>query len=99
MELIIRQEVVDSIPERWEAQYRGRGWAEHDAITAALKALEKPINAADAAAIIGNTSWTEFKCDECGKAVEALVQLGPRYDEGPSAWVCKKCLRAALKLL
>lgn len=50
--------------------------------------------------IIGNTSWTECRCDECNKAFEQVVQVGDEPDyESSTAKMCKGCLKAALKLL
>jgi len=49
--------------------------------------------------IIGNKSWTDCFCNECGKSVEAVVQLGqePDYDSA-TANVCMICLKKAVRL-
>jgi len=56
-------------------------------------------SAEDVNSAIGNTSWTDCNCDECGKSVESLVQIGeePNY-ESCTAEVCFPCLKKALKL-
>ena len=54
---------------------------------------------ADVTAIIGNDSWTSLKCDECGKYVDAVVQVGEEPDyESYSAKLCKPCVYKALTL-
>lgn len=46
---------------------------------------------------LGNTSWTDLKCDECGNNVDMLVQVGQEPDyESSTANVCVKCLRKAV---
>lgn len=48
--------------------------------------------------IIGNDSWTQNICDECGKDSAALIQLGQGPDEGMAiASICLACIRKALK--
>lgn len=49
--------------------------------------------------VIGNKSWTECRCDECGKQAEQVVQLGQDPDyESSTACICLPCLKKAVKL-
>lgn len=53
----------------------------------------------DVGDIIGNTSWTALKCDECGEYVDALIQVGEEPDyESSTASLCKSCIRKAAEL-
>jgi hypothetical protein len=50
--------------------------------------------------IIGNSSWTNCLCHECGNSVQAVVQLGqePDYDSN-TACVCFICLEKAVEII
>jgi len=49
--------------------------------------------------IIGNTSWTDCRCDECGKSVDKVIQVGQDPDyESSTAEICVQCLKKAIKL-
>lgn len=99
MEVITKQQIVDDVPRRWEAQYRHWDDVRKQDILTQLKALEKPIDASAVNTIIGKDSWTQVKCDECGQSVELVVQLGQEPDyESATACICVKCLKAAVKL-
>lgn len=91
---ITLQEVIDSVPARWKQQYANRGTAKQYEITELLKQLTPPLKAEELNKIIGNSSWTVIRCNECKKDVDTVIELG---DE-PSVYVCVKCLKAALKL-
>lgn len=95
MELILRQNRIDNVHIAWKNQYPD---SKLD-IRLALENLS-PKTKKDVDLIIGNSSWTENKCDECGKDVEVLIQLGKYIDVDSSvAYVCKRCLRTAIKLM
>jgi len=50
-------------------------------------------------AVIGNKSWTDCTCHECGKSVDELVQIGQELDyESMTAEVCFPCLKKAVKM-
>ena len=51
--------------------------------------------------IIGNSSWTNLVCSECGESVENLIQLGVDEDcfESVPVDICLKCLSQAVKSL
>lgn len=50
-------------------------------------------SADDVAAIIGNRSWTRLTCNECGRDVEVVIEVGEEPDyESCTAWLCKNCV-------
>lgn len=66
-----------------------------------LSALDpEKASAADIENIMGNNSWVRpNNCSECGKEGWDCVQLGEEPDsESETAWICKDCLKKALKL-
>lgn len=92
--------------ERWISQYglertyyldkRGRH------VGAELAALDPETATSDQVSeIIGNSSWSgALSCDECGQETWDLVQLGQPPDyESSTAYICRGCLMAALRLL
>ena len=88
---------IRTVVARWTAQYpRGS----KDDITAQLRALNtETATAADVAAIIGNSTWTDLRCDDCAAHVACVVELGPEPDyESATASVCVPCLARALTL-
>lgn len=95
--LTIRSQ-IRIVAQRWRHQYPH----EKLDIAAALEALDvETATPDDVAAIIGNRSWTDLRCDECGQHErDAVVQLGETPDyESNTASVCAPCLLAALELL
>lgn len=48
--------------------------------------------------IIGNKTWTEIECDECGdKQPVVVVALAPAHeDDGRSVYICRACLVKAV---
>ena len=56
-------------------------------------------NPDDVDAVIGNSSWTDVKCNECNQYGGPVVTLGEEYDyESATASICEPCLRKALAL-
>ncbi len=114
MKLITQRDVIKTVAARWRAQYHpfepsSPLFSERNGITVEktkreiadeLDALNKDTaTVADVTAIIGNDSWTDLKCDECGKYVDAIVQVGEEPDyESYSAKLCKPCVYKALTL-
>lgn len=101
MQLVTEKQLVLEVVKAWERQYPGHGsgqWSQE--VSAALKQLDlTTATAEDIEAIIGNSSWTAIRCNECNCRVKAAVQLGedPDYDSA-TAVVCFDCLRKALAL-
>lgn len=95
MELIIKEVKIKSILKRWVNQYPN----DKKDIALELRRI-KPTTEDEIAEIIGNRSWTENCCDECGKDVEVLVQLGREPDyESATANICLNCLQKAVKII
>ena len=71
-------------------------------VGAELMALDQETaTAADVAEIIGNSAWAEKQsCLECGKETWEIVEIGdpPDYSDSNTAYLCRDCLRAALRL-
>lgn len=104
MKTITTRDCIRNIAKRWSLQYSSSYWAkDHDKqrIGAALASLDKETaTAADVAAIIGNSSWTKLECDECGKTVDAVVEVGHEPDyESSTARLCLPCVQTAAKAL
>jgi len=53
-------------------------------------------NKADVDAIMANTTWTEFLCDDCHKDAEYLIAF---RDGKTVVKVCKRCVVQALRLI
>jgi hypothetical protein len=50
-------------------------------------------------AVIQETAWTRYYCDECGCDAEMVIELGEEpYYESATARICHTCLLAALAL-
>ena len=88
----------------WRAQYQkpDGSWRYDDGkrlIFEALAALAEPTPEA-VNAIIGNDTWTTLRCDQCGREVDVIAEVGspPDYDSA-TARVCLPCLRIAVDML
>lgn len=109
MRVVTRREIIRQVPAEFKRRYNhqrdekrwGRNshttWGEVidgldklDSETCAPEEINK---------LIGNDSWTDNKCDECGAQSETLVRLGeePDYE---ARWqdLCGSCLLEASKL-
>ena len=100
-----RTQVKDAI-QRWVKMYgldrtygedkRGRR------IGAELLELDQETaTAAQVSEIIGNSFWVREKaCSECGHETWGIVEIGDPPDYvSETAYLCRDCLRAALRLL
>jgi hypothetical protein len=102
MKLITRKGLAAAASDRWLRQYFKSGtWqygADKETIYRKLQALGETPAPEDVNKIIGNDSWTEICCDECGEKVEEVVQLGEELDyESSTANICKFCLISAME--
>lgn len=96
MDKITKLKRIDRVAQSWRAQYP----TTKEKTYKRLKALPKDATEEDVVAIIGNSSWTRCECDECGKDVSTLIQLGQEPDyESSTATVCEDCLKRALKMI
>ena len=108
MKLITTRGQIRTVAQRWREAYRaeveGRKESEYFDKAKAhrqLAALDPETATADQiTAIIGNSSWTSLKCDDCDQSVGTVVQLGQEPDyESSTANVCTDCLRKAVALV
>lgn len=102
MDLITKSDILKGLPDHYKHQYRTNfvffDGQSSDYILSLLKA-EKPLTEQRAIEILGGTSWTSLKCDECNREVQAVVQLGQEPDyESATACICVDCLSEAVKL-
>lgn len=110
MKLITRQMKADTVAQKWFRTYAhtsywkegryliGNGLTKEET-HAKLVDLGTNPNPDDVDAVIGNRSWTYCTCDDCGKSVQAVVQLGQELDyESATANICFHCLKKAVKL-
>ena len=105
MRVITRKGMAAEAAESWRKQYQFRGgWeyyggdkeATYDALLA-LGANPDP-DAVDKA--IGNKHWTSCHCDECGKDVEAVIEVGQEPDyESSTAQLCLTCIYDAYRAM
>ena len=102
MKIITRTKRASTVTKRWNETYFGNGdWykggLDKQKIHKELVALGVDPKADDVDKIIGNTSWTQCKCDECNSYEEETIVIGqePDYDSA-TAEVCKKCISIAL---
>ncbi len=50
--------------------------------------------------VIGNPTWTQIVCDNCGVSVEEACDIGEKRNyESSTARVCVQCLKNALTLM
>jgi len=103
MKLISKTERVETVPSRWKNQYFQKGqWTYGDNKERIYNKLIKldPLTEEAIVQIIGNSSWTQNICDECGKDCDILIEVGEETDyESSTARICHECLSAALFLV
>jgi hypothetical protein len=103
MKLITANQIAKTVPEKWAEAYRNYrsalpGDAEQkQAITLKLSELKNP-TPKKVAEIIGNDSWTDIYCFECGEdhlpeAVEFDNAFGD--DDTDSFTLCFGCIKDA----
>jgi hypothetical protein len=104
MKLLTAKSQAAEAAERWKKNYfnqRTGLWSSTisgpaKVVYDALIALGPHPEPADVNRVIGNDSWTDNRCNECGLSGRSVVQLGdePDYDSS-TVWVCEECLAAA----
>jgi len=99
--VITLRETIRGVAERWKQQYFKNGdWRYDDKqhIFDELKKLD--LNTASKITvdgIIGNRSWTNVECSECGYFHDAVRECGATYNyESATAMLCRDCLKNAL---
>jgi hypothetical protein len=102
MKLITRKGLAPKVAARWKDTYFKNGeWRYGEGkedIYLRLEALGSNPTPEEVNKAIGNSSWTDVRCDECNKYVEEVVQVGEELDyESATANICKPCLILAME--
>lgn len=107
-QLIHKSELIKNIARNWKQQYwSNSGWNNVVAINGKtkeqtynqLQRLKNPTEE-QITEIIGNSSWTQNECHQCGRDVLMVVEVGQEPDwESHTARLCIDCIEADLKLL
>jgi Zn finger protein HypA/HybF involved in hydrogenase expression len=116
MKIRTQRQLIQNVAQHWRRQYEPFkddaplfSWRtgqtspplSKQQIAVKLDALDgDTASAEDVSAIIGNESWTRFKCDECKADVTLTVQVGDEPDyESHTAELCLKCTEKAAALI
>lgn len=97
MKVITQRDCIRSICNEWGEAYRpfDKYDGDKEEIFNRLLALNlETCSAKDVADIIGNTSWTDLVCHECGKRTDWILRVGKEPDwETNTACLCRDCAR------
>lgn len=108
MKLIRREDIVQSVPDRWKLQYFRRGaWisnlhnnAEEIYNKLVAARVEGKLTQSFINELIGNNSWTRCRCDNCNQDRRFLVHYGDEVDyEAQYQRLCLSCLKKGVALL
>ena len=97
MKIITRQMLADQAAQKWYQQYANSSWwlsSNKRATHEALLALGEHPKPEDVDRVIGNGSWTNLSCHECGNGrVDCVVEVGEPPDyESRTAQLCLDCI-------
>jgi len=100
MEIVNKQTKVDTIRKRWEDQYPpGRDPDKWEHVNKRL-IEDPPQTCEEIDELIGNKSWTRIRCYQCDEEKDVVVRVGEEPDyESSTSWICKDCLKIALKMI
>lgn len=101
MKILDRKKLASTACERWARVYdSGRYGEDKLLILENLKKLGKNPTPDDVDNIIGNKTWTNLLCSECGEYKEKIIIVGqePNY-ESSTAYLCNDCVRKAYNLI
>ena len=98
MKLITKEMLIKEVAIKWRRQYpKSHPYGpKKDVIYGRLLELPHDATERDVAEIIGNSSWTRNKCDECQKDSDITVMLG---NDSSTAQICLSCLQEAKSLV
>ena len=109
MKVITQRELIQSVADRWHAQYQpfthdSAPWTigkTKSGIWRELVALNKDeATTQEVDTIIGNKSWTRMMCDQCEQDADSVIQVGAALDyESATAHLCRSCLQSAYELM
>jgi hypothetical protein len=103
MNIITTREMILAVADRWENTY-GPGHPYHtrermDQLRR-LRELDAMTATPEDVGEIISRSWIDLKCDECGKVVDAVIQVGEPPDwESATARLCAACVEKAAFLM
>lgn len=104
MNIVTQRDLIREVAGRWLHQYResitradeyGRQRKNEGDQLAALDPEKASI--ADVAAIIGNESWTNIRCGECGNKIDWAIVVGSCDGESSCA-LCRTCISKLTEL-
>ncbi len=106
IEVFTQRGMIRTVAARWHAQYDNYrsvnpNWS-HFGVGAKLDALDVETASRDEVdAVIGNGSWTNLACNNCGERdLPAVVQVGEKADyESATAVLCMDCAQEAVRML
>ncbi len=102
MRIITQRNMIRGVVKRWDEQYPEKSWkgTDKEQIHIQLQQLDLEIATADEVnKIIGNTSWTEEACDECGKAVDKVIVFGQEEYGSSSIYLCFRCIEKGARMM
>ena len=98
MKMLTKRELINNVVVAFENQFgadpknpRWKRTGDRLRKLKLAKASEKEVEK-----ILGNRSWTEMRCAECGQDCKEAIQLGKESnrDQGP-IYLCTKCVEIA----
>ena len=96
MQVITERDRIKQVVSSWSRTYSGGGYGKDKLeILEKLKLLNlNTVTAKEIESIIGNSSWTDLKCQECEKYVKKVVRVGEEPDyESATVFLCVKCIK------
>lgn len=102
MHIISRKQKAAQAAEHWKITYYKNGeWTygkDRELTYKKLLSAGKAPSYSQVNKIIGNSSWTDCKCEQCGKYKDSIVELGqPQGYDTATTRVCFVCLEDAYK--
>jgi hypothetical protein len=96
IQVITERDRIKQVVSSWSHTYSGGSYGKDKLeILERLKQLDlNKATAKEIENIIGNSSWTDLKCNECEKYVKKVVQVGEEPDyESATVFLCVKCIK------
>lgn len=93
MNLHTKKHIVESVHVRWANQYPPETCEpDKKRILDKLKELTNPTEK-EVIEIIGNKTWTQNFCDECGKDSDVTIWVGGHKEWNDPIKICPICLK------
>lgn len=100
MKLITERELIRLVLDFWCSQYPETTGEKYETTKKLMDLNRETATSEEVNAIIGNRTWTEVSCDQCGKYTSLAVMVGQEPDvDSSTAVLCAKCLTDAYDLL